>query len=214
MYIPYYVEQITHAFSKLCVTECCMEAIDSQAVEVDTETGIIRVGVVEVGTPNADGGHITYCILPDGVIFTSKTTDVLEAYERYTVEKKARLVEQVKKNKLQANLERISMMRVMRICLYIHVKNTRAIRNNNKSPKKNHTVKAVEVRDIVNRTHPGDIISKYFKLGMAAKVSVNNPAGILQLCIVEEQMNLLCGMICEGKISEEDAVYMDTASTL
>jgi hypothetical protein len=189
-----------------------METIDTQAVEIDTETGIIRVGAVELATPNDDGA-ITYCILPDGVIFTSKTTDVNEAYETYTVEKKARLVEQVKKNKLQANLERISMMRVMRICLYIHVKNTRASRNN-KSPKKNHTVKAVEVRDIVNRTHPGDIISKYFKLGMAAKVSVNNPAGILQLCIVEDQMNLLCGMICERKISEEDAVYMDTASTL
>jgi len=190
-----------------------MEAIDNNAVEIETETGMIRVGPVEVGTTD-DDETLTYCVLPDGVVFTSKSCDVLEAYEAYMVEKKARLAEQVKKNKLQANLERISMMRVMRICLYMHVKNTGGGSSNSKSPKKNQSIKPSEVRSIVNRTHPGDVISKYFKLGMAAKVSVNNPAGILQLCIAEDQVKLLCGMICEGKISEEDAVYMDTASTL
>ena len=53
----------------------------------------------------------------------------MTAYETYTVEKKAQLAEQIKKNKLQADLECISMVQVMRIFLYIPVKNTRSSKN-------------------------------------------------------------------------------------
>jgi hypothetical protein len=101
----------------------------------------------------------------------------------------------------------------MRVCVYMYIKNTHSSKTT-RGARKVDKMTRDEVGDAVMKTKLGDVVLQYFKLGMAAKVPVYNPAVILQLCMTDAQVAVVCAMICDDVKSEEDCVYLDIVYAL
>jgi hypothetical protein len=181
--------------------------IDQDTLTIENGTSAVSVCVVEKAATTSEEN--VYCVLPAGTLFVSRSCDVHEAYEVYIEDKKSKHVDAVKKHKIQSDLERISMTRVMRVCLYTHIKNMYTTTKTTRGARKVDKMSREEVGDAVRNTKLSDVVMEYFKLGMAAKIPVYNPAVILQLCMTEVQVALICAMVCDGVKSEEDCVYLD-----
>ena len=201
---------ITHSYI-YCVAEGFVCEIDQDTVTIENGTTTVSVCLVERASTN--GGENMYCLLPSGTVFISRLCDAREAYDVYIEDKKAKHADAVKKQKIQSDLERISMTRVMRVCVYMYIKNTHSSKTT-RGGRKVDKMSCEEVGDAVRNTKLSDVVLQYFKLGMAAKIPVYNPAVILQLCMTDAQVAVVCGMICDGVKSEEDCVYLDIVCAL